>query len=182
MGVDGDLQLSDPGRPGGGSGHVGAGLPAGAWGLPKDRVAAAGLGEYELGAVLPPPVQDQVDGGTPPDTRSKACPFHDVGVVRPLLHRNRITVHSAGPRPGPRGAEHHTASQRQQQQIRQPGIRIRIAGDQQLHAVQPPTRAAWHPTGPATHPEFAGLPHHHDCHPSPGIKASMPARSGHNAE
>jgi Transposase len=36
---------------------------------------------------------------------------------------------------------------RQQQQVRQPGIRIRIAGDQQLHATQPPTRAVWHPSG-----------------------------------
>jgi hypothetical protein len=150
MGVDRDLQLGDPGRPGGGGGHVRAGLLAGARGLPEDSVAAAGPGEHDLGAVLPPPVQDQVDGRAPPHTRPDAHAFDNVGVAGPLIRRNRIAVHGAGPRPGPRGAEHHPASQRQQQQIRQPGIRVRIAGDQQLHADQPPTRPGQPPWRPRT--------------------------------
>ncbi len=69
MGVDDDLQLGDPRRPGGWGGHIGSGLFTGAGRLPKHRVATPGSGEHQLGTVLPAPVGHHVDGRTPTDAR-----------------------------------------------------------------------------------------------------------------
>ena len=85
VGVDDDLELGDPCGPGGGGAHVRAGLFAGAWGLPEDHVAAAGLGEHDLGAVLPAAVEDDVDGGAAPHAGPESGSFHDVGVGGPFV-------------------------------------------------------------------------------------------------
>ena len=101
MGIDHDLQAGYLSGPGGGRGHVRAGLLARSRGLPEAGFAAARAGEDDLGAVLPRTVQDDVDGGAPPHAGAQVGAFHDVGLVRPFVAGDGIAVQSVGPRPGP---------------------------------------------------------------------------------
>jgi hypothetical protein len=133
MRVDHDLQLGDPGCSGGGRAHVGAALFAGARRLPEDRVAPASGGEHGLRTVLPGPVENQVDRCAAPDAGPYGDLLNDFGVLGGL---HRLAVQGLRPRPCPRGAEDHPAAQRQAQQVGQPGLRIRVMGDQQLHRRQ----------------------------------------------
>ena len=74
MGIDHDLQTGYPGGPGGGGASRSGGPACGFGDCQKHGVPAARGGEDDLGAVLPLPVQDDVDRGAPSRRRSAARP------------------------------------------------------------------------------------------------------------
>lgn len=127
-----DFQLDDAACPGGRGGDVRSGLLAGAWGLPEHGFAAAGGGEHELGAVLSAAVEDQVDRRATPRTGTDRDAFHDLRIIGPFLAADWVAVQRFGAWPGPGGAEHHPAGQRQAQQVGQMGVRVGITGDQHV--------------------------------------------------
>jgi hypothetical protein len=135
MGVDHDLQLGDTRRPGGGCAHLGPGLAAGARRLPEHRLAAPRPRVDDLRAVLPSPVQHQIDRRAPPAARAHRRALHHVGMLRPLAGRHRIAVQGLGARPRARGAEQKATLEGHQQQESEPRVRVRVAGDHQLHPV-----------------------------------------------
>jgi hypothetical protein len=92
------ISSTRPGGPSGGQRDGGAGLLAGASGLPEDDLAPAGAGEHELGAVLARSVEDEVDRAAAPHARPHRHPLDDVEVVGPLV--GAVAVDLARARPG----------------------------------------------------------------------------------
>ena len=95
--IDSDLQAGDSASAGAGKCHRRTCLLGGAGGLPEDHLPAAGVGDDDLGAVLPPAVENEVDRGAPPHTGPHRHPLDDLGVARPLL--DAVAVDLAGARP-----------------------------------------------------------------------------------
>lgn len=103
--VDDDLQVRDPLGPGRGEVDVGSGLLGGPGGLPEDRLAtAADAGDDELGAVLPPPVEDEVDGRAPARAGARRDALDDVRVLGPPV--GAVAVELGRTRPHVLGLEH----------------------------------------------------------------------------
>ncbi|MEZ5177245.1 MAG: type II toxin-antitoxin system VapC family toxin [Acidimicrobiales bacterium] len=138
--VDDDLE-DEAARPAGGHAHVGPGLAGGPSRLPEDHVSAARLGEHELRAALPSPIEDEVDGGAAPHAGTHGHALHDLGVVGPAF--GRVAVHLGGARPGVPDLEDDAGrAERKAEQVGQARILLRIAGDHEVidHAHPPCTR------------------------------------------
>jgi hypothetical protein len=141
-GVDEDAQRlgvggGAPARTGGRRAHVGAGLLAGARGLPEDGLAAAGPGEDDLRPLLAGPVGDDVDGRPAARARDERDHVDEVRAVGPVVQRHRVAVDGGGPRPAVPGPVHQPLTQRHPDQVRQAAVGVRVAGHEELHENHP---------------------------------------------
>jgi hypothetical protein len=140
--VDEHRQLAQPLRAPAGRGHGRPGLLGRARGLPEDRLPPTpDPGEHELRPVLPPPVQHQVDRRSPPYAGAHGDPLDELGHLGPALRAVAVDLR----RPGPRvtGLEHDAvAAQRYPDEVRQGGVRVRVARDDEVlrHQVSVPCR------------------------------------------
>jgi hypothetical protein len=128
-GVDGDrdrtrkgLSARDP--------AAGVGGAGGLLRLPEDRLATLDLGKDELGAGKPGTVEHQVDRRSAPAAEPDRCLLDDFRILRPCL-LEEVAVDARGRRPRLPRFQHQPVLERQPQQVWQPAIGLRVAGNQE---------------------------------------------------
>ena len=131
--VDDDEKLGDTARPATRDASARSRRRDDFAGLPEDALPSRRQGrEDELGTVLSRPVEDQVDGHASPRAERDGNLLDDLGFRWPaVVHPG--AEDSARPGPGVADLQDQTAVDRQPDEVRQPRVRIRVPGDDEVH-------------------------------------------------
>ena len=133
--IDEDREVREIGGAAARDADPGPGLAGGARGLPEDPLAPTlDAGEHKLGAVLPRPVEHEIDRHPAPLAGTDRDPFDDLGVIGPAV--GAMAVDLRGPRPAIARLEHELpAGQWQADQERQRRVGVGVGGDlEESHA------------------------------------------------
>ncbi len=110
------------------------GGPGGLLRLPEDRFASFDLGEDELGARLPGPVEDEIDRWPTLAADERGSLVDDLCVFWPWFFE-AVAVDACGRRPGRPRLQYEAISKRQPDEVGQPAVCLRVPRDQEPRRV-----------------------------------------------
>lgn len=131
--VDGDRDLFGEGASAGDA-AAGVGSPRSLLGLPEDRLTPFYLGEDELRACLPGPVEDEINRRAASSADEDDCLIDDLWLLWPGL-LEAVAIDTRGRRPWRPRLQHHAISERQPDEVGQLAVRLWVARDDEERGV-----------------------------------------------